>query len=108
MGEVGGDRFVLRHENDALVTIQRPDAETFRKQLKFLRNYADQRGDRAAEILTQVGYPADYFATILGLNGDAHRHTFELIAVAQGITSHLVLLAKHTTAVAAPDRVAPA
>jgi hypothetical protein len=96
--------FALSHGGKTLVDLSRPSADLFRLQLKHMRSYADQRGDRAGEILTQLGFPSDYFASVLGLNGDAHRHTFELIAITQVVTAHAAMIAKHHLPSLRPDR----
>ncbi|AMJ62447.1 hypothetical protein AXW83_21000 [Bosea sp. PAMC 26642] len=95
----------LSYGRKPLIALHRPPADLFRRQLKYIRSYADQRSDRAAEILTQVGYPIDYFASILGLNADANRSTFELIGITQVVTSHVAMVAKHHLACRRPDRL---
>jgi hypothetical protein len=93
--------------NQRLLTLHRPEIGTFKEQLAYLRDYMDQRSERAAEILSQVGYPIDYFARILGLNSARNRYTFELIAVTQVITSHVAMVAKNHLACRRPDRLGP-
>jgi membrane-associated phospholipid phosphatase len=88
-------------------TLRRPDISVFLQQLTLMRDYMDQRGERAPEILSQLGYPIDYFATILGLNASRNRYTFELIAITQVITSHIAMIAKHHLACTRPDRLGP-
>jgi hypothetical protein len=94
----------LTYGRKPFLTLHRPSADLFRKQLVYVRNYADQRADRFSEIVTQVGYPTDYFATILGLQNGVHAHCFELIAATQAIASQIVLMAKHHLACLRPDR----
>ncbi len=69
-----------------------------------MRSYADQRADRAPEILSQLGFPTDYFSSILGLQAEANPRCFELIAITQVIASHVAMVAKHHLACLRPDR----
>jgi hypothetical protein len=94
----------LSYEGNCFLTLHRPSAELFRKQLRHLRSYADQRADRAAEILTQTGFPSDYFASILGINGGTNRHCFELIGITQVMAAHVAMITKHHLACLRPDR----
>jgi membrane-associated phospholipid phosphatase len=89
------------------ITIERPPIMLFNTQLARVRDYMDQRNERSAEILTQLGYPIDYFATILGLNAARNRYTFELIAITQVLASHVAMVAKHHLACRRPDRLGP-
>jgi len=101
---VGAPYIEMTFNNEAFLTLTRPDMALFRSQLKLLKVYADQRADRATEILTQVGYPTPYFASLLGLNA-RNAKTFELIAISQVIASHVVMIAKHHLACRRPDRL---
>jgi membrane-associated phospholipid phosphatase len=92
-------------EIERFYRVWRPDIASFEKQLKFLRAYQDQRTDRAAEIVTQLGFPTPYFAMILGLQGVPNRFTFELIAVAQVLAAHVAMIVKHHLACRRPDRI---
>jgi hypothetical protein len=103
-GTVAFDGVELTFRRKPFMTLYRPEPELFRKQLRHLRSYADQRADRSPEILNQVGYPTDYFAAILGLQNDVHAKCFELIAATQAIASHVALVAKHHLACLRPDR----
>ncbi len=86
-----------------LVKLTRPSEEVFRSQLEYVRNYADQRAERAAEILAQVGYPTDFFTSVVPLNGALHSHTLQLISLVQQLASHVVLRTKHGLACRRPD-----
>ena len=77
------------------LSLHRPPMAIFLEQVALMRDYMDLRGERSAEILTQLGYPIDYFAMILGLNAARNRFTFELIAATQILTSHVAMVAKH-------------
>jgi len=78
---------------------------TFKAQLKFIRNYMDQRPDRTTEIVSQLGFPTPYFSMILGLHPVRNRYTLELIGITQIIASHVAMIAKHHLACRRPDRI---
>ncbi len=69
-----------------------------------MRSYSDQRLDRSSEILSQTGYPTEYFAGILGLQAEANQRCFELISITQVIASHVAMVAKHHLACLRPDK----
>jgi membrane-associated phospholipid phosphatase len=101
------ERIALLWQGKPFMSLQRPSIELFQQQLALMRDYMDQRHERAAEILSQLGYPIDYFATIMGLNAARNPYTFELIAITQVITSHIAMVAKHHLACRRPDRLGP-
>jgi membrane-associated phospholipid phosphatase len=103
----GAEQIALLWQGTPFVSLQRPSTDVFQRQLALMRDYMDQRHERAAEILSQLGYPIDYFATIMGLNAARNRYTFELIAMTQVITSHVAMVAKHHLACRRPDRFGP-
>jgi membrane-associated phospholipid phosphatase len=70
-----------------------------------MRAYLDQRPDRTAEILSQLGYPLPYFMMILGLQATPNRFTLELIAITQVLASHVAMVAKHHLACRRADRI---
>ncbi|KKJ78475.1 hypothetical protein WH95_02140 [Kiloniella litopenaei] len=86
-----------------LAKLSRPSEEVFRSQLEYVRNYADQRSERAAEILAQVGYPTEFFTSVVPLNAVTHSHTLQLISLVQQLASHVVLRTKHSLACRRPD-----
>jgi hypothetical protein len=103
----GSEQIALLWQGKPFVSLQRPSPDLFQQQLALMRDYMDQRHERAAEILSQLGYPIDYFANIMGLNAARDPHTFELIAITQVITSHTAMVAKHHLACRRPDRLGP-
>ncbi|CAM5200142.1 PAP2 superfamily protein OS=Bosea thiooxidans OX=53254 GN=ARD30_24075 PE=4 SV=1 [Bosea thiooxidans] len=92
-------------QRPTFLSLHRPPMALFLEQVALVRDYMDLRGERSAEILTQRGYPIDYFAMILGLNAARNRFTFELIAATQILTSHVAMVAKHHLACRRPDRL---
>jgi PAP2 superfamily len=95
----------LDYASRRFILLKRPPLTMFESQTRLMRDYMDQRGDRHPEILSQMGFPIDYFAMILGLNAARNRHTFELIAITQVIVSHVAMVAKHHLACRRPDRL---
>jgi membrane-associated phospholipid phosphatase len=95
----------LSYGDSTFAVLRRPDMQTFKQQLDYLRQYLDQRPDRSPEVLTQLGFPTPYFAMILGLQGAINRHTLELIALTQVLASHVAMVAKHHLACRRPDRL---
>jgi membrane-associated phospholipid phosphatase len=91
----------VNYGDHAFAKFYRPAMETFRAQLRFMRAYLDQRPDRAAEVMTQLGFPTPYFAMVLGLQ-TFNRYTFELIGITQVLASHVAMVAKHHLACRRP------
>ena len=75
------------------------------EQTQFVRDYADLRADRAAEITSQLGFPTEYFAMIMALHPAHNRHTLELITVTQLMCAHMAMMAKYALAIRRPDQV---
>ncbi|MFT4793644.1 MAG: hypothetical protein ACJAVR_003376 [Paracoccaceae bacterium] len=52
-----------------LATLTRPTRADFAGgQLDLVRGYGDLRGDRLAEITTQLGFPTAYFSAVIDLH----------------------------------------
>lgn len=85
--------------------VVRPDIEVFEDQLRFMRNYLDQRPDRTAEIISQLGFPTPYFMMILGLQAAPNRYTLELITITQVLAAHVAMIVKHHLACRRPDKL---
>jgi len=94
----------MQYGKQPFATLQRPSMRTFKQQLPFLRQYLDQRPDRAAEVMTQLGFPTPYFVMVLGLQ-TINRSTFELITITQVLAAHVAMVAKHHLACRRPDRL---
>ena len=67
-----------------------------------MRYYADQRADRANEILSQLGSFSPYFAVILGLTEGRNPKTFELLDAVQTISGLVTMMPKHLFACRRP------
>ena len=95
----------IRMDGAAMVTLARPSDSILAKQAAIVRDYADLRADRTAEITSQLGFPTEYFAMILGLHGAQHEKTLELLAATQVVAAHTAMIAKFALAVRRPDQV---
>ena len=88
-----------------LLSIARPTEKQFADELQLVHNYADQRADRTAEILTQLGSLSDYYSMIMGLTGSRNPYTLELIAIVSGIAGQATMMPKHLLACRRPDEL---
>ncbi|WP_198008831.1 phosphatase PAP2 family protein [Ahrensia sp. R2A130] len=86
-----------------LAAFDRPDSSYLKQQLRLVNSYADLRGDRMNEILTQTGYPTPFFNVISGLHPAQKKYTHELVGITQSLVSSIVLSIKHVLAVPRPD-----
>lgn len=80
-------------------------AETLSTQVNLVRYYMDQRGDRASEIVTQVGGITEFFAPILGLPASRSQHLIELMLLVQHLAGMASMPAKHALACRRPDEL---
>lgn len=83
----------------------RPTAATMARQAGLVRNYIDQRADRSAEILSQLGDFGAYFGIILGLSNPRNAKTYELMAHVQALAGQATMMVKHLIACRRPDEV---
>lgn len=85
--------------------VTRPSQTTITTQSGLVRNYIDQRPDRSAEIMSQLGGFGAYFGIILGLSGARNIKTYELLDVVQGLAGFAAMLPKHMLACRRPDEI---
>jgi membrane-associated phospholipid phosphatase len=91
-----------------LITLTRPREDTFKAQLQSLvEDYAALRADRAAEILTQLGHPTPFFASIALLDPERTRWTLELLYAAIEFAYYVVMRFKHGLACRRPHEYSP-
>ncbi|NBJ11138.1 phosphatase PAP2 family protein [Microvirga arsenatis] len=90
-----------------LVTITRPTENMFKKQLVFLDRYADLRGDRASEILSQTGGALTFLSSIAFLHPSRTPWTFELLAAALRLANFAEMRLKHAFACRRPNEFSP-
>jgi hypothetical protein len=89
------------------VSISRPSVAQFKQYLVFLDRYADLRGDRGSEILTQMGGAATFLSAIPFLRSDRTRFTLELIAAVVRLANFTEMRFKQALAARRPMEYAP-
>lgn len=94
---------VTLHDGTEIARIDRPGSETFARQLHYLEYYADQRVERAPEVLEQLTDLITPFGAVLPLHPGRHRWTYELIAVALSAVSLVEMQCKHLLACRRPN-----
>ena len=98
-------RATVSWDGAAIWSADRPTNDTLAVQSGLVRNYVDQRGDRGAEILSQLGLFGAYFGIILGLSATRNLKTYELLAHVQSLAGYAVMLPKHMLACRRPDEL---
>jgi membrane-associated phospholipid phosphatase len=89
------------------VTISRPSVAQFKEYLVFLDRYADLRGDRASEILTQMGGALTFLSAIPFIHPSRTPFTLELIAAALRLANFTEMRFKQALAARRPNEYAP-
>lgn len=101
----------LTVDGAASIQLTRPAPEFFRRQLVFLRSYADLRTDRMVEIDVQMQDMLSFFGLVGMLNDSRRRYTLELMAAVIRLAVHVEMPLKHFCRAARPmdysDRVMP-
>ncbi len=92
---------------DKILDLTRPSHADFVAQLELVNNYADLRDDRAAEILTQVGFPTPFFGGIVGTHPQRTKYTLEIVGIAQMLAAKVAMRVKHALACLRPDKYSP-
>lgn len=90
-----------------LVEMTSPTMEQLETQLKHVGGYAKIRQDRAAEIITQVGIPAPFFASIGFIDPARTPFTLEFLHAALGFSSVVIQRMKYALAVKRPIEFSP-
>jgi membrane-associated phospholipid phosphatase len=90
-----------------LVDMKRPSEAQFNAQVVLVDRYADLRGDRTAEILSQAGGALDYFASVAYLRPDRTRWTMELLKAALRLANYVEMRFKHALACRRPNELSP-
>jgi membrane-associated phospholipid phosphatase len=105
--DVGGTPTIptgtLRH----VIDISRPDESLFLSQLEFVDRHADLRGDRAAEILTQLNGGIAFVSAIAFLHPERTPKTLELVATVLRLANHVEMRFKHAFACRRPHEFSP-
>jgi membrane-associated phospholipid phosphatase len=91
-----------------LVYMRRPTQDIFKKQqLIFLDTYADLRGDRAAEILSQIGGAVAFLASIPFFHPSRTPWTLELLAAALRMANFVEMRFKQALSCRRPNEYSP-
>ena len=85
-----------------IVKLIRPTEEIFEQQLSLVANYAELRGDRRSEVLTQTTPQVDFWGSIVGLQPYRNKWTLELVGICLSLASHVEMRFKHAFACPRP------
>jgi membrane-associated phospholipid phosphatase len=80
----------------------RPSEAAFREHLAFVFNYADLRGDRAPEIISQLSGAGAFLASLTYLHPDRTPWTLQLIAATIRLANCVEMRLKHALACRRP------
>lgn len=78
-----------------LFTLQAPDSKFFKAQLALVRNYADLRDDRLAEVNAQIDDMLSFFGLVGLLDNGRRRHSLELLGAVIRLAVHVEMPLKH-------------
>ena len=97
----------LKFGDNVVCVITPPTQALLRNQLVYVRNYADLRTDRIAEINIQATDILSFFGAQFHLNGEHRRCTLELLTVVQSLAIQLEMVAKHHCWLPRPTAMSP-
>jgi hypothetical protein len=92
----------LEAQGRELLTLVRPDEKVFGLEVARVLSKARLREERGTEILSQVVPQTAYWASILGLQPDRHRHTLEWLGAALKFSMVQVMRFKYALGVQRP------
>jgi hypothetical protein len=87
--------------------MSRPDVWQFKEYLDFLDSYADLRGDRGAEIMTQMGGALAFLSAIPFVQPARTPYTLELLAAALRLANAVEMRFKQALASRRPMEYSP-
>jgi membrane-associated phospholipid phosphatase len=90
-----------------LAEISRPRLARFKQYLGFMNSYADLRGDRATEIMTQMNGTLAFLSAIPFLNPSRTPYTFELLGAALRLANFAEMRFKQALASRRPNEFSP-
>jgi membrane-associated phospholipid phosphatase len=90
-----------------LLELDAPDIDLLKKQMELVAAYADLRGDRGAEILSQMGLPVPFWAAIIGILDHKQKKTLQLLGLAFALANHVEMRFKQIFAVVRPVELSP-
>ena len=95
----------LSWRGQAFATVFAAEQNTLASQVEHVISYVDQRGDRAAEVVAQVGGTVPFFLHLTGIPAARARHLLELLAFVEVTSGLCVMTAKHALACRRPDEL---
>lgn len=90
-----------------LLALDAPGRDLLKGQMELVAAYADLRGDRGAEILSQTGLPVPFWAAITGLLEHRHKKSLQLLALAFSLANQVEMRFKQIFAVVRPVELSP-
>ncbi|TNF53731.1 MAG: phosphatase PAP2 family protein [Burkholderiales bacterium] len=90
-----------------LLSLDAPDLTLLKAQMELVAAYADLRGDRGAEIVSQMGLPVPFWAAITGILDHRQKKTQQLLALAFALANHVEMRFKQIFAVVRPVELSP-
>jgi hypothetical protein len=90
-----------------LVRLTRPSADIFKQQADLVSNYAELRGSRGSEILTEMTPQVPFWGSVVGLTAHRHKWTLELVDLSLLLASHVEMRFKHAFACPRPVELSP-
>ncbi len=85
----------VRLDGRKIGAVEAPALTTLKTQLAWVRNYADLRDDRIAEITIQTGDVLSFFGAVSLLNLSRRQKTLELLSIVQSLAVYLEMQVKH-------------
>lgn len=85
-----------------LLKLKAPDAKIMKEQLELVAAYADLRGDRAAEIMSQLAPPLPFWGSVIGIRPARNKKTIQLLELAFSLAVHVEMRFKHIFALTRP------
>ena len=90
-----------------LLDLTAPDRDILLGQMELVAAYADLRGDRGVEILSQTGLPVPFWAAITGMQEHRHKKTLQLLSLAFSLANQVEMRFKQIFAVPRPGELSP-
>lgn len=85
----------LKYDGKTIAEIFAPSEVEFINQLKLVHSFADLRGERVNEVLSQAVPQTASWSAVAGLTPERHKHTWELLGVGLRFAMMVVMRFKH-------------
>ncbi|WP_310564999.1 phosphatase PAP2 family protein [Hydrogenophaga sp.] len=95
------------YQQHDMLSLTAPDLDLLKAQAELVAAYADLRGDRGAEILSQMGLPVPFWAAVIGAQDHRRPKTYQLMALAFALANHVEMRFKQIFAVVRPVELSP-